>query len=702
MRVIRSKISKKYFLIGLVVIFLTMASVYSFTVKIMNSSFRQQITYRDELISRSLAKRIDFILQMMVNDMRVASVHALDRKPGADNDYFAEIQKMLARQPLYLFIQSVSASGELRSRIPEPRHLDFQVPRAIMERLSWSKTYFISNMLTLPGGGKTFAVAYPVLDERGGFLGGVMAYVDLQVLSGYLSESSIGPEGLVALLDRGGTVIAHNAESRIGLSLSSHPLGRFLSLERYGVWQGRLLDRQMLVAYRPMFFGTLGLIVGESVRQAWAPSNHTMVVLFQGFALLFLVAIGLTLFGTSRVAKPITALIRQTNEYKENQRSSFDPIRTGDEIEDLSWTLDRMAKALTERERRLFYILESIPYAVLTLDQEGVITTFNHSAEELTGFQRSEVIGKPIVEVPFKASQEEFISLRTVREGKAFDEVESYILDRQGHRHEVRMHSALYQGEDRQPQGAIVVFRDVSDVRKLEEYLRKSEQLAGLGQLTAGIAHEIKNPLSIIQAAAEGIQLELEDQTDTDLVRSLAEDILKTSDRMNNLLKDFLSMSLVPEEARYQPVDLVSVIQELLHLLRKNFQDQNIRVVCDFPTEEARVLGHKNGLTQVFLNILLNGLQAMKDGGTLQVRVRDAGGDWEVSFADTGSGIPPEKLPWIFNPFFSTKSDGTGLGLSIAHEIVTDHQGKIWAQSAEGKGTTLFLLIPRNGQGPPT
>lgn len=699
---IGSKISKKYFLISLVVILLTLAGVYGFTVQIMNSSFREQIGLRDELISRSLAKRIDFILRMMINDMRVASIHSLDRQRQGRSIFFEEVQKMLARQPLYLFIQSVSAEGELLSRIPDPRHLEAFPAEQIIDRLSWSKTYFISNMTVLPDGKQTFVVAYPVLDEGGIFKGGVMAFVDLEVLSGYLSESRIGAEGVVALLDREGTIIAHSAESRIGDSLYSHPLARHLQLERYGVWEGTLFDRKMLIAYRPMFYGTFGLFVGESTRQAWAPSDRVMVILVQGFTAVLLVSAGLTLFGTSRLVKPITALIRQTSEYKENKRSGFDPVTTGDEIEDLSRTLDQMAKALTERERRLFYILESIPYAVITIDKEGVVTTFNRSAEDLTGFERSEVVGRSIFALPIKASKEEFISWQTLREGKAFDDVETYIFDKQKNRLDVRMHSALYEGEDRKPQGAIIVFRDVSDVKKLEEYLRKSEQLAALGQLTAGIAHEIKNPLSIIQAAAEGIQLEIEDATDKDSVQGLVDDILKTSDRMNGLIKDFLSMSMVPEETQFQPIDLISIVKELLHLLLKKFQDQRIEVIWESEHRTALVNGNKNGMTQVFLNILLNSLQAMKEGGTLRVEVVLVDNAWKLVFADTGSGIPQEKLPWIFNPFFSTKSDGTGLGLSIAHEIVTEHQGEIRAESVEGQGTTLIVQLPRSEQGPAT
>lgn len=695
MSLIKAKISKKYFLIMLVVIFMTLAAVYGFTVKVMNDSYREQIRYRDELMVRSLTKRIDFIMQVMVNDMRVASLHALDTGLEGKELFSAEIQKMLARQPLYLFIQSVSERKELISRIPEPRTQAVFSAANIIDRLNWSQSYFVSNLLILPDGTRTFAVAYPVLDDSGRFHGGVIAFVDLHVLADLLNESRIGQQGVVALVDSRGTVVAHRDAGRIGESLSMHPLGPLLQLEKFGTWEGAVFGRKMLIAYRPAFLGQFGLVVGESLSQAWAPSNRVMLTLAHGFLVVLLVATGMTLLGTARVVRPIVSLTRQSREYKDNSRKSFDHIRTGDEIETLSVTMDQMAKDLTERERRLFYILESVPYAVLTIDHQGRFTTFNKSAEDLTGFHRSEVIGKSVDQFPLKAERAELIALRTLEDGQSFDEVESYIIDKRGNRHEVQIHSALYQGEDSRPQGAIVVLRDVSEVKKLEEYLRRSEQLASLGQLTAGIAHEIKNPLSIIQAAAEGIRLELDDQTDKELVRSFAEDIFTTSVRMNGLIKDFLSLAFSRGEAGAVSVNLVAVIDELLHLLKKKFQDQNILVDCACITEEALVAGRKNALTQVFLNIFLNSLQAMKDGGRLNVSLESEGGDWHVEIADTGVGISEDKLQRIFNPFFSTKSDGTGLGLSIAHEIIVDHHGKIWADSVEGEGTRMYIEIPQ-------
>ncbi|HZG72529.1 MAG TPA: ATP-binding protein, partial [Chondromyces sp.] len=253
-------------------------------------------------------------------------------------------------------------------------------------------------------------------------------------------------------------------------------------------------------------------------------------------------------------------------------------------------------------------------------------------------------------------------------------------------------YSSMFKGG----QNALLVIRDVSEIKKLEEYLKQSERLASLGQLTAGIAHEIKNPLSIIQVAAETIRLEVGDQfQDNEIINELTEDILISSDRMNKLLTDFLKLTKNEPHHAHAMTDMILITDELLNLLRKKFSDYNISVTTDYQVHQAPILGDRHKLTQLLLNILLNSLQAMKDCGRIHIRLIDEIDNWQLSIADTGEGIPEEKLKWVFNPFYSTKPEGTGLGLSIAHEIVMQHGGKIWAESLMGEGTTIHIQLPK-------
>lgn len=504
-----AKLTKRYLFIVLIVILFALSSLYWITDWVLNNSVQSQIQYRDELIARTLSKRLGLTFQSIVSNLRYVSTYVYSSKKEKPF-YVSEMERIFAYDPIYLFIQAYVRNGVPLARVPDKRFPSPLRFKSIHHRLHWSKTHYISDLTVLPDGTKTIAVAYPALDENGRYQGGVIAYLNLETLSDYLEEFSIGKEGINIVVDRKGNIIGHSDTQTIGQSLDHHPVTDYLQKDRFGLWKGEISGQEMVVAYRPLPMGQMGLIVGESTQQAATPVLHVRKLLLQGFFAVLLLTLFLTLLGTSRVVKPILGLITQVKEYQQGQRKKFEPLHTKDELQDLSMVLSRMANELTEKERRLFYILESIPYAVITTDQKGKITTFNKGAEKLTLFRREEVIGQSLFELPLKSNKEEFVSWKTLQEGRAFEEVESYIFDKDKRKHDVRIYSSLFRGDNDETIGAIVVMRDVGEIKQLERYLKQSERLASLGQLTAGISHEIKNPLSIIQAAVEAIQLELQ------------------------------------------------------------------------------------------------------------------------------------------------------------------------------------------------
>jgi PAS domain S-box-containing protein len=693
MNIFKTKLAKRYLFIVLIVILFALSSIYLITIRVMHSSFQSQIEYRDELIAETLSQHMEVIVQKITNDTRVLASYVLE---GDQKRYKSEMERIVSYEPLYLFVQAFDKQGNVLMRVPNITFSDRLLFNEIQKRVSWSKTSYISNMIELPDGRKTIAITYPAIGENGVYQGGVVAYLDLTTLSDYLKEFTIGKHGVNVIVDREGFIIGHSNKNDIGTSLSDHPVGNFIKKDRFGIWKGDLFNEKMIVAYRPLLLGQLGLITGETTEQAMAPARSVKVLLLQGLIVVFLIAIALTIFGTSKVINPILKLIKQVNEYKENKRRSFDHLQTKDELEDLSLVLSQMATELTDKERRLYYILESIPYAVITTDKDGRITTFNKGAEQLTLFKKEEVTGRYIFDLPFKQSKEEFVVWETLKKKKPFEEVESYIYDKQERKHDVRIYSSLFQGEGEESIGSILVIRDVSEIKQLEEYLKQSERLASLGQLTAGVAHEIKNPLSIVQAATEAIHLELQEvHPEHPLIHSLADDILESSDRMNHLLKDFLKLTKGEGNSEREKINVVTILDELLHLLRKKINDHDITVYRQYEVNEAVAYADKNRLTQVFLNVLLNSIQSMKHGGTLHVRINENSADWKVEIKDSGKGIPDSQLKWIFNPFYSTKPEGTGLGLSIAHEIITQHNGKIWVESTVEKGTSIYIQLSK-------
>lgn len=693
MKLFHSKLTKRFVITVLIVVVFVLTSIYLVTVNVMNASVRSQMEYRDDLIAKSLGNQIESIFNNIIDNMRQISPIT---ESSNRSTYQHEIETIISQDSLYLFFQ-VYDKNEQILRIPDvPLTSPVQV-NSILKRLSWTKTMYISNLMKLPDGRKTIAIAYPTINDQGDYTGAIITYLNVNVLSDQLQKFSIGNEGMNAIADSNGTIIAHTNKRYIGTSIKNNKVGKELEKERFGILDGKIFNEKMVVSYRPLMMGKISLIAGEPIKQALTPARSVNTLLIQGFLAVFIIALALAIIGASRVVRPVMSLIKQVQEYRKGARKRFKILHTKDEIEDLSLVLSEMATELREKERSMFYILESIPYGVITTDQNGNIKTFNKGAEHLMLFNRKELVGKNIIHLPIKQDVQESILFKTLQEGKAFEELESKIVDKQNKVHDVRVYASLFKGEQDEHLGSILVIRDVSELKKLEEYLKQSDRLASLGQLTAGIAHEIKNPLSIIQVAAETILLQLEDHLeDFEIIEEMTDDILVSSERMNKLLTDFLKLSKKEDKNNDAvPTDMISIVDELLNLLRKKFNDHNVTVETVYETKVAIVIGDKYRLTQMLLNVFLNSLQAMKNGGIITVELKGDSDWWNLSVNDSGEGIPEETLKWIFNPFFSTKPEGTGLGLSIVREIMVQHGGKIWAESEIQQGTTFHFQLPK-------
>jgi signal transduction histidine kinase len=223
-----------------------------------------------------------------------------------------------------------------------------------------------------------------------------------------------------------------------------------------------------------------------------------------------------------------------------------------------------------------------------------------------------------------------------------------------------------------------------------EEQLRRADRLSALGELSAGMAHEIRNPLGAIKGAAEI----LKDGYRPDDPRSeFAQILIRETDRLNGIVEEFLRF-VRPKPPELRETDVNGIIDSVLLLTAQPARKAGVTVVKRFDADIGRHNLDAGLLQQAFLNIILNAVQAMPQGGTLTVESRRSGGMLEIAFTDTGTGISPEDRRRLFDPFFTTKQDGTGLGLAITFRIVQGHRGTIDVASEPGKGTTFTVRIP--------
>ncbi|MGB0043600.1 MAG: ATP-binding protein, partial [Terriglobales bacterium] len=244
--------------------------------------------------------------------------------------------------------------------------------------------------------------------------------------------------------------------------------------------------------------------------------------------------------------------------------------------------------------------------------------------------------------------------------------------------------------------GFVYSFDDLTEIRRLEREVRMQDRLAAVGRLAAAIAHEIRNPLTSI---AGSVSMLSDAPSLNPEERHLLQIVTRESDRLNNIITDFLAYSR-GKQYRFERVNLVPLLEDTLTLLEHRLTAENAGIIVErgFPKSEAWVLGDGDKLKQVFWNFSENAVRAIKTtkkGGSLTVTLTARGPEWEMSFADTGPGINPQQTEKIFEPFQSNFEGGTGLGLAIVYQIVQAHEGKVWARSEVGKGTSFVVRLRR-------
>jgi signal transduction histidine kinase len=244
---------------------------------------------------------------------------------------------------------------------------------------------------------------------------------------------------------------------------------------------------------------------------------------------------------------------------------------------------------------------------------------------------------------------------------------------------------------------AIALNRMLSELKKREEQLIQSRKLAAVGNLTAGIAHELNNPLNNISLTTEALIDEFEEWDKPTKIKML-HDIFSQVERASATVANLLDFTRREQEA-FEPVFLKNVLERTLKLMANEINLSNVRLNVGLDDNLPPIMGNQNNLQQVFLNLFINALQAMPDGGTLSVRARTENESLKVIVNDTGIGIPKENLDSVFDPFFTTKElgKGTGLGLSVSYGIIQKHKGSITVDSEVGKGTSFTIMLPCAG-----
>jgi len=335
---------------------------------------------------------------------------------------------------------------------------------------------------------------------------------------------------------------------------------------------------------------------------------------------------------------------------------------------------------------------------LVTADMEGRILTFNRSASNITGLAAGQTIGRDIrdvmqLPVQFMGRLHSLGETRSHRADHQYRSPDGRLL-------EIGLTVTTLSLPDGRS-GYLFTFQDVTDVRRLERGARMQQRLAAVGEMAAGIAHEIRNPLASMSGSIQVLRQELplsEEQA------QLMDIVLRESERLNDTIKSFLAYAR-PQRVALTRLDIRGVVQDTATLLRNSAEVREDHVVdVDLPAEPVWFEADENQLRQILWNLATNGLRAMTSGGRLLMSAkaeRESGQDeLVITIGDQGCGIPPGELDTLFQPFRSTFDKGTGLGLAIVHRIVTDYNGSIQVSSTVGTGTTVRVRLPMRSPEP--
>ena len=481
---------------------------------------------------------------------------------------------------------------------------------------------------------------------------------------------------------------------------------------------GLLYDFAVPVFVDSQRWGTVR--IGLSSRRMERDIRRTRLEL-AGLALItLLVGAAAAALVARRISRPVQRLAEGAVAIARGDLAQRIETESDDEIGRLAATFNHMATELAHRRAALETantelrrgleqlvdlksytdnILTSLATGIVTVDLEGRVVTLNPAAELMTGFFAGEVRGRYCTEVFSHTPDVAELLMETLANHVAVPGVTLTLRRRNGRTVPVELSTAPLRGAEGKELGALGAFRDLTRVRQLEDRLRRSDRLAALGEMAAGLAHEIKNPLTALLTFSRHLTRRFDDPDFRDKFQAV---VPRELERINLIVERLLELSRPPRVA-FKPLRLPAVLERTLELYAERVEAQDIQVTREWGRDLPSIWADHEALYRAFVNLVANALDAMPRGGRLTVRAawtdgemvgRGGGRRVAVEIEDTGSGIQADDLDRVFNPFFSTKDGGTGLGLALTHKIVEEHGGSIDVRSTRGAGATFRIVLP--------
>jgi two-component system sensor histidine kinase AtoS len=409
-------------------------------------------------------------------------------------------------------------------------------------------------------------------------------------------------------------------------------------------------------------------------------------------------------WAAQRVTRPLDTLVKATIEAAQGNLQQKISIHTHDEIEILASNFSFMIQQILAHKQQLENqlieikqlqqyaekILDTMNDGLLAIDMDGVVMAVNPAARIILdipcdnivkGFHFSELLNKD-------RSFTDYIQ-QSIENPSAQNQHEIY-LQKRDQTLVILTGTGVLESDQKTPRQIIFNFNDITVFKKLEAEIRQTQRLADLGTLAAGIAHEIRNPLSAIKSFVALLPEKIENR---DFLKKFQRIVPREINRLNIFIEELLELSRLPKY-HFKLIDIQGLLLQTIELLEAYFKNNNIDCHWENSSDLPDITADADQLRKVFINLMQNAAQAMSNGGVITIHTSFKNNKVIIDFMDTGYGFSSEQADNIFDPFYTTKAKGTGLGLAISHKIISEHGGQIKAKSKKGEGSCFTVSLP--------
>ncbi len=466
-------------------------------------------------------------------------------------------------------------------------------------------------------------------------------------------------------------------------------------------------------------YDVIDSIAEDSLKLSEQIFRKSQIILLAVIILAIILGLAFGIRQSSLIADNVNAVSKVAQLVAAGDLDQVVEVKTGDEIESMADSFNTMTSnmkkmveelrlEITERNRAeealrhkseqyLCTTLKSISDAVIATDAKGLVTLMNFVAEDLTGWDEAETVGGPLEDV-FNIINEqtgeraENPVARVLREGVIVGLAnDTVLIARDGTKRPIADSGAPIRDEQGNIIGIVIVFRDITEIKGMQERLVRSEKLAVLGELAGGVGHELRNPIGVMSNAVYYLNTILSEADET--TKEYLEIISSEISNADKIVSDLLDFSHVKPAERED----IALSELVAQVLEKQRAPENVEVTTTIPPDLTPVFVDGRQIGQVLVNLVTNAYQAMPDGGRLTFRAIGERDKVSLSMSDTGCGISNENMKNIFEPLFTTRARGIGLGLAVSKGLVDANGGSIKVESKEGRGSTFTLIIPTKG-----